>query len=137
MIRTKILGLGSYVPDRIVPNEELHSSMISTSDRRRSKPKPATPDLHAMNIVDMVKDATRDTLDEMAGARVVHWNGKDVPDELRELPAGAYLLEPVDRSPPLTAEEEDGLRAAMASLRADTGRTVDQVRQSIDTILRR
>jgi hypothetical protein len=35
----------------------------------------------------------------MAGARVVHWNGKDIPDELRELPAGTYVLEPVERTP--------------------------------------
>jgi hypothetical protein len=73
----------------------------------------------------------------MAGARVVHWNGKDVPDELRELPAGTYIVEPLDRAPPLTTDDEEGLRAAMASLRAGKGRTIDQVRQSIDAILRR
>jgi hypothetical protein len=27
----------------------------------------------------------------MAGARVLHWNGRDLPDELRELPAGTSL----------------------------------------------
>jgi len=79
----------------------------------------------------------RNTLILMAGARVVHWNGKDVPDELRELPAGTYVVEPVDRAPTPTQEEEDGLRAAMASLRAGKGRTVEQVRESIDAILRR
>jgi hypothetical protein len=72
----------------------------------------------------------------MAGARVVHWNGKDLPDELRELPAGTYVLEPVERTP-LTEVEEEGLRAAMTSLRAGSGRTVDQVRQRIDAIVRR
>ena len=69
----------------------------------------------------------------MAGARVVHWNGKDIPDELRELPAGTYVLEPVERAL-LSEEEEQGLRAAMTSLRAGRGRTIDQVRQSIDAI---
>jgi hypothetical protein len=73
----------------------------------------------------------------MAGARVVHWNGKDVPDELRELPAGTYVLEPIERARPLNDEEEDGLRVAMTSLRAGKGRTIDQVRQSIDAVLRR
>jgi hypothetical protein len=73
----------------------------------------------------------------MAGARVVHWNGKDVPDELRELPAGTYVVESLDRAPPLTADEEEGLRAAMSSLRAGKGRSVEQVRQTIDAILRR
>jgi hypothetical protein len=73
----------------------------------------------------------------MSGARVVHWNGKDVPDELRALPAGTYVIESLDRTPPLTTDEEEGLRAAIASLRAGKGRTIDQVRQSIDAILRR
>ena len=73
----------------------------------------------------------------MAGARVVHWNGKDVPDELRELPAGTYIVEAVDQAPQLTPDEEDGLRAAMASLGTGKGRTVEQVRQTIDAILRR
>jgi hypothetical protein len=29
-------------------------------------------------------------------AKVVTWNGKDVPTELRELPAGRYVVEPID-----------------------------------------
>ena len=72
----------------------------------------------------------------MGGARVVHWNGRDVPEELRDLPAGTYVLEPVERVPSLTADEEDGLRAAMASLRARQGRMLDQVQQRIDAITR-
>jgi hypothetical protein len=28
--------------------------------------------------------------------RIVTWNGKDVPPELRELPAGRYIVESVD-----------------------------------------
>lgn len=73
----------------------------------------------------------------MAGARVLHWNGKDIPDELRDLPAGAYVVEAVDEMPPLTQEEDEGLRGALESLRAGQGRTVDQVRRTIDSILRR
>jgi quercetin dioxygenase-like cupin family protein len=73
----------------------------------------------------------------MAGSRVVHWNGRDVPDELRELPAGSYVLEPVEAAHELTAEEDEGLRMAMASLRAGKGRSVDQVRHRLDAILRR
>jgi hypothetical protein len=56
--------------------------------------------------------------------------------ELRELPAGTYVLEPVERTP-LTEEEEEGLRVAMTSLHAGSGRTIDQVRQRIDAIHRR
>jgi hypothetical protein len=42
----------------------------------------------------------------MAGVRFLHWNGKDVPDELRELPAGTYVVEAVDDAPSLTNDEE-------------------------------
>ena len=73
----------------------------------------------------------------MASTRVLHWNGKDIPEELRELPAGAYVVESVDKAPPLTTDEEQGLKQALASLRAGNGRSVDQVRQAIDSILRR
>lgn len=73
----------------------------------------------------------------MAGARVLHWNGKDVPDELRALPAGTYVVEAVGEISELTQEEDEGLGRALASLRAGKGRTIEQVRQTIDSILRR
>lgn len=73
----------------------------------------------------------------MAGARVFHWNGKDIPEELRALPAGDYVVEAVDEAPALTGDEEQGIAQALASLRVGKGRTADQVRQTIDSILRR
>jgi hypothetical protein len=73
----------------------------------------------------------------MAGTRVLHWNGKDIPEELRELPAGTYVVEAVDETPTLTADEEAGIAQALASLRAGNGRTTAQVRQTIDAILRK
>ena len=71
-------------------------------------------------------------------ARVVTWNGKDVPAELRELPAGRYVIEAVnDESPALSPDEEAGIEAALESYRQ--GRVVDtkHARQIIDTALRR
>jgi hypothetical protein len=71
-------------------------------------------------------------------ARVVTWNGKDVPAELRELPAGRYVVEPIDDDAPvLSPEEEAGIEAALESFRQ--GRVVDatRARQSIDAALRR
>jgi hypothetical protein len=67
----------------------------------------------------------------MSSSRVLTWNGKDLPAELRELPAGRYLLEAVDEVPPLTEEEDEGLRQALASLRAGKGRSAAQVRQRV------
>ena len=55
------------------------------------------------------------------------WNGKDVPPELRELPAGRYVVEAIeDEAPALTAEEEAGVEAALESYRQ--GRVVDSKR---------
>ena len=71
-------------------------------------------------------------------ARVMTWNGKDVPPELRELPAGRYVVEAVeDEAPALSPEEEAGIEAALESYRQ--GRVVDaeRARQIIDAALRR
>ncbi len=76
-------------------------------------------------------------LSSMAGSRVLTWNGKDLPAELRGLPAGRYVVESVDDAPALTEEEDEGLRQALDSLRAGRGRSVEQVRQRIDAILRK
>lgn len=73
----------------------------------------------------------------MAGARVLHWNGKDLPDELRDLPAGRYAVEAVDELAPLSPDEDEGIRQALVSLRAGNGRTIDQVRRTIDAVLER
>ena len=73
----------------------------------------------------------------MAGMRVLTWNGKDLPAELRELPTGRYVVEAIDEVTPLTPDEDEGLGRALASMRAGRGRTIDQVRQTIDALLRR
>lgn len=70
-------------------------------------------------------------------ARVVTWNGKDVPPELRDLPAGRYVVEAVEEAPGLSPEEEAGIEAALESYRQ--GRIVDakRAREIIDAALGR
>ena len=71
-------------------------------------------------------------------ARVVTWNGKDVPTELRDLPAGRYVVEAVDEeAPALSPEEEAGIEAALESYRQ--GRVVGaaRAREIIDAALGR
>lgn len=71
-------------------------------------------------------------------ARIVTWNGKDLPSELRELPAGRYVVEAVeDKAPTLSSEEEAGIEAALESYRQ--GRVVDakRAREIIDAALGR
>jgi hypothetical protein len=76
---------------------------------------------------------------------VLDWNGQDLPDEVRErmpaelrdLPRGRYVLEPVDESPDLTDEEESGIHTALESVR--TGKTVslEEAKAKVDRILGR
>lgn len=71
-------------------------------------------------------------------ARVVTWNGKDVPPELRDLPAGRYVVEAVEEeAPALSPEEEAGIEAALDSYRH--GRVIDarRAREIIDAALSR
>jgi hypothetical protein len=68
----------------------------------------------------------------------VTWNGKDVPTELRDLPAGRYVVEPVEEeAPTLSPEEEAGIEAELESYRQ--GRVVDaeRAREIVDAALRR
>ena len=70
--------------------------------------------------------------------RLVNWNGKDLPPELGELPAGRYVVEAVDeQAPPLSPDEEAGIEAALESYRQ--GRVVDakRAREIIDAALGR
>ena len=71
-------------------------------------------------------------------ARVVTWNGKDVPPELRELPAGRYVVEAVDEeAPALSPEEEAGIEAALESYRQGRVDHAKRAREIIDTALGR
>jgi hypothetical protein len=70
--------------------------------------------------------------------RVVTWNGKDVPPEFRDLPAGRDVVEAVEeKAPALSPEEEAGIHVALESYRQ--GRVVDakRSREIIDAALMR
>jgi hypothetical protein len=68
---------------------------------------------------------------------VLHWNGKDVPQELRALPEGRYVLESVDLAPDLSADEEAGIEAGLESLRQGRGVDADDVFRRVEEMLRR
>ena len=59
-------------------------------------------------------------------AVIVHRNGVDVPEELKALKKGRYVLVPLDEPPELTEEQEAGLEAALASARAGQGLSRDE-----------
>lgn len=58
---------------------------------------------------------------------IIHWNGTDLPEELRSLPAGKYVVERADDS--LTPDEEEGLIQALDSLRAGKGISHEETRE--------
>ena len=47
-------------------------------------------------------------------AVIVLWNGADVPEELKALKKGRYVLVPIDEPPELTEEQEAALASAHA-----------------------
>ena len=70
--------------------------------------------------------------------RIVSWNGKDVPAELRELPVGRYLVEAVeDDAPRLTSDEEAGIETALESYRQGRVVDADRAREIINAALGR
>jgi hypothetical protein len=68
-------------------------------------------------------------------ARVLTWNGKDLPPELRELPAGRYVVEELGDEPELTAEDEAGIEAALDSYEQGHAVSSEQARALIDSAL--
>lgn len=60
---------------------------------------------------------------------VIDWDGSRMPQELRDLPPGRHVLEPIDERPALipderpalTPEEESGILAALDQLDAGRG----------------
>jgi hypothetical protein len=67
--------------------------------------------------------------------RVLTWNGRNVPPELRNLPPGKYAVESIDRVPLLTKQEEAGLEAAMASLELGRGIAADRVHSELRSLV--
>jgi len=71
-------------------------------------------------------------------ARVVTWNGKDLPPELRDLPAGRYVVEAIEEEAPvLSPEEEAGIEAALESYRQGRVVNAKRAREIIDAALGR
>lgn len=72
-----------------------------------------------------------------AATTVLHWNGEDMPSELRDLPRGRYLVVPVDAVPELTPAEDAGIERAIASLATGHGVDAGEARRIVSDRLRR
>jgi hypothetical protein len=49
---------------------------------------------------------------------IIDWDGNHLPQRLRDLPPGRYIVQPLAASSALTDEEEDGLMTALAEVEA-------------------
>jgi hypothetical protein len=66
---------------------------------------------------------------------IIDWNGADVPEELKNLPAGKYVVQRADET--LTADEEAGLIAALESIRMGKGVPHEEARERLLSRARR
>jgi hypothetical protein len=62
---------------------------------------------------------------------VIDWDGRHLPEELRDLPPGRYIVEPIDELQALTREQEAGILAALDQLDAGRGRALADVIREI------
>jgi len=69
-------------------------------------------------------------------ALVVDWNGQDLPSELRELPAGRYVVEAVDDA---AFNDDEAREIELALEQYRRGQTVEaaQARQIFDALLKK
>ena len=67
---------------------------------------------------------------------IIEWDGHGVPEQMKELPQGRYVLVPADALP-LTEEEDAGLRAALDSAEAGRVKSADEVRRRLEAMLER
>ena len=68
---------------------------------------------------------------------LLNFDGKELPEEMRSLPSGRYVLQSVDEVPLLTSEEEAGLEEAAQSLDSGEGLTPDDLRAELKRMPRR
>ena len=66
---------------------------------------------------------------------ILDWNGSDVPEELKRLPAGKYLIQPADEALGLNPEEEEGIREALRQARESQTVSHEHVQADIERAL--
>jgi hypothetical protein len=73
----------------------------------------------------------------MSTRYTVDWDGEHLPGQLKQLPPGRYVLTGVDETVTLSNEEENGFRDALGAVRAGQGRSLVDVRGTLERILPR
>jgi hypothetical protein len=71
----------------------------------------------------------------MDATQVIDWNGRDVPEGLRHLPKGRYVIEQLVPRRRLTRAEEEGLIKALDSVEAGRTRSARAVHGRLRSLL--
>jgi hypothetical protein len=69
---------------------------------------------------------------------MIEWDGKNIPEDLRQLPPGRYLIGPAYElwDEELTPEEDAGIRLALDQLEAGQGVPLDEAMRQIRSRIR-
>lgn len=63
--------------------------------------------------------------------RTIVWDGEHVPEAMKAMPPGRYVLQPADDDATLTQQEESGIREALDQIDAGQGRSLREVIEDI------
>ena len=69
--------------------------------------------------------------------RLLEWNGKDLPSELKNLPPGRYVVQSADVAPALNPEDEDALIDGLAQLDRGEGVPANEVYRQLGQAIKR
>jgi predicted transcriptional regulator len=67
---------------------------------------------------------------------IIDWDGHELPEELKQLPKGRYIIVPAEADP-LTDEEDEGLRLGLDSAEAGRVKPAEEVRRRLEDMVAR
>ena len=67
---------------------------------------------------------------------IIDWDGHEVPEQLKQLRKGRYIIVPAEAEP-LTDEEDAGLRAGLDSAEAGRVKPAEEVRRRLEDMVAR
>lgn len=72
----------------------------------------------------------------MGMSMILDWDGHAVPEQLKQLPKGRYIIVPA-KSDPLTDEDDAGLRAGLDSAEAGRVKPAEEALRRLDDMVGR
>lgn len=67
---------------------------------------------------------------------IIDWDGHEVPEQLKELPRGRYIVVPAEAIP-LTEDEDAALRSALDAADAGHVKPAEEVRRRLEDMVAR